>query len=141
MTTGRLLASALLAKDQLSDSGRVSKITRIDAGPPRSSDIHQSGRRVVPISFDGSLDPHRSSSSVLEHIDPAVLRLEESAFALETGPSQHVVTKLVTTLRYTRQEKKRQRVYMSVVLVFAIMVIAVFLTARCGEQTGGSKAC
>src|SRR5262245_20302126 len=55
------------------------------------------GRRLVPIDFDGTLEWKTSPSPLATFLPPEILRIREPAAALTSGPSEPVVSTLRRT--------------------------------------------
>jgi tetratricopeptide (TPR) repeat protein len=65
------------------------------------------GRRIVPIDFDGTLEWKASGAPLAQYLPAEILRIREPAVALETGPSDQVVAAIRRTFNLVRQDKKR----------------------------------
>jgi tetratricopeptide (TPR) repeat protein len=85
------------------------------------------GRRIVPIDFDGTLEWKTQDTPLAQYLPAEILRIREPALALEAGPSELVVDTIRRTFNLVRQDKKRVNVLIGVAVVLAaIAAIAIF---------------
>ena len=83
--------------------------------------FHRLNGQVVPISFDGTLDPERSESPLFQYIDADILRIDETRESLALGPSDEVVNELRKTFKLKRQSQKRIRFFAVATCLFAVV--------------------
>jgi len=84
----------------------------------------RTGRRIVPIDFDGSLQWTTTASPLAELLPLEILRIREPVAALTSGPSEQVVNTLRRTFNLVRQDKKRVRVVGIIAVVLGILAVA-----------------
>ncbi len=89
----------------------------------------RTGRRIVPIDFDGSLEWKSDDVPLAPYLPPEILRIRERASALQTGPSEQVVATLRQTFNLVRQDKKRARVFGIIAFVLGIFAVAAAASA------------
>jgi len=65
------------------------------------------GRRIMPIDFDGTLDPGKPRERLLEYIEPEVIRIAETGDALLTGPSRSVIEDIAASFAIIRENRRR----------------------------------
>jgi WD40 repeat protein len=82
------------------------------------------GRRIVPIDFDGSLEWKTTDSPLAPYLPAEILRIREPSAALEAGPSEQVIATLRRTFNLVRQDKKRLRVFAVAAVVLGILAVA-----------------
>ena len=81
-------------------------------------------RHVVPISFEGTLDPGKSSAPIVKFFASEILRIEENLETLATGPSDTVADELAHSFKLLTQEKKRWRFFAASACVFLAVATA-----------------
>jgi tetratricopeptide (TPR) repeat protein len=81
-------------------------------------------RRIIPIDFAGSLDWNEAGCPLAQYLPSEILRVKESAAALESGPSEGTISTLRRTFNLVRQDKKRTRVFAAIAFVLLLLSIA-----------------
>jgi hypothetical protein len=82
------------------------------------------GRKVIPIEFNGSLEEARLKETLFaQFITPDVLRIKESAAALETGPSEAALTDFENAFVFRRQSTKRMMALQIIAGALAVMLV------------------
>ncbi|MHC4169828.1 MAG: WD40 repeat domain-containing protein, partial [Planctomycetota bacterium] len=85
-------------------------------------------KSIVPIDFDGSLDPEKSTSKLFDYVPEEIIRLCEKGDRLELGPSQSVLERLRVDFRAVRQTQRRLRILAGAAAIFAVVAaIAVWM--------------
>jgi tetratricopeptide (TPR) repeat protein len=79
------------------------------------------GRRIVPIDFDGSLEWKTNDVPLAQYLPAQILRIKEPIAALKTGPSDQVVATIRRTFNLVRQDKKRVRAFAIIALLLGIL--------------------
>lgn len=93
------------------------------------------GRRVVPIEFEGSLSAANLPTTVAGFLPPEMLRIPESVAALSSGPSQQVLDAIQRTFVLVRQDRRRMRALASVATLLAMLALcAVAFAFRAQES-------
>lgn len=87
------------------------------------------GRRIVGISFGGTLDPARGNSKLFTYLKEQTLRFEESPERLALGPSDESVKRVVASFRVVRQRDKRLRLVSVTAALLAILAIGASIAA------------
>lgn len=83
-----------------------------------------SGRRIIPIDFDGSLDASNLEGCPLaKFILPNMLRIKETPQSLVNGPSDATINDLQGTFANIRQSVKRGRALKAVAAVLAVSLV------------------
>jgi WD40 repeat protein len=82
-----------------------------------------SGRRIVPIDFDGSLE----AANIRDHplarfISPALLKIKEKGQCLQEGPSDTTLADLQNSFANIRQSAKRTRALKAIAATLAIFL-------------------
>src|ERR1039458_2026278 len=82
-----------------------------------------SGRRIVPIDFDGSLE----AANIRDHplarfISPALLKIKEKGQCLQEGPSDITLADLQNSFANIRQSAKRTRALKAIAATLAIFL-------------------
>lgn len=83
----------------------------------------ETGRRITPIDFDGTLDWQVSASSYARHLPAEILRIREPATALETGPSRDTLSTIRRSFTLVRQDKKRARAFAVIASILFVLAI------------------
>lgn len=84
-------------------------------------------RRVFPIDFNGALAGIGTKEGIFQYLDPDLLRVIESEAALESGPSNEVLSQIRDSFNLLRQDQKRTRWFASLTAIFGIVAaVAVF---------------
>jgi tetratricopeptide (TPR) repeat protein len=84
------------------------------------------GRRIVPIDFDGTLEWKSNDVPLAQYLLPEILRIRESTVALEIGPSDDVVATIRRSFNLVRQDKKRVNALAIVALLLGALTLAAF---------------
>jgi WD40 repeat protein len=93
------------------------------------------GRRIVPIDFDGSLDNLPANSPLSPYLEDEIIRVREAPDALAAGPTDEVVSTLCRTFTLLRQDKKRLRIMLGVACILgALLVASAFLAVSALHQ-------
>ena len=82
------------------------------------------GRRIVPIDFDGSLEWRTNDVPLAQYLPAQILRIKEPIAALKTGPSDQVVATIRRTFNLVRQDKKRVRAFAIIALLLGVLAAA-----------------
>ena len=82
------------------------------------------GRRIVPIDFDGTLEWKANDAPLAQCLPAEILRIREPAIALETGPSDQVVVIIRRTFNLVRQDKKRVNALGVIALLLGVLATA-----------------
>jgi tetratricopeptide (TPR) repeat protein len=82
------------------------------------------GRRIVPIDFDGTLEWKTNDAPLAQCLPSEILRIREPAIALETGPSDQVVVTIRRTFNLVRQDKKRVNWLGVIALLLGVLALA-----------------
>ena len=81
-------------------------------------------RHIIPISFNGSLDHINTPAIAIgDLLGPDIIRINETADALSSGPSDTVVTELANSFKILTQDQKRIRLLSGAVLLFIMIAI------------------
>jgi WD40 repeat protein len=110
--TGQLL---LIGSPAALDRPAVLRETRL---------FSQTGRRIVAISFAGSLDPTQTTSKLFRYLKAQTLRFEESPERLALGPSEEAITRVVSSFQVVRQRDKRLRLISLTAALLALFAVA-----------------
>jgi hypothetical protein len=87
--------------------------------------------RIVPIDFDGTLNPRKDDNPLLSLLPQDIIRLKASRVCLETGPSDATIRRLHDDFKGIKQTQWRTRLLLGASLIFAcIAVIAVWMYRR-----------
>ena len=86
--------------------------------------FERTGRRVVPISFDGSLFPAERTAPIFQHLLPETLAIREALHQLAGGPSLEALQELRAGFELQRQDRKRIRWLVSAAVVLAVLLAA-----------------
>ncbi len=81
-------------------------------------------RQIIPISFDGTLDPSKTESPLFDFLDADGLRIDEREGRLEIGPTAPTVDDLRNTFNLMRQSQKRVR--WLTITACVLMLLAIF---------------
>jgi hypothetical protein len=100
------------------------------------------GKRVIPINFDGSLTfTDYDKPPLARFLDPDGLWIRENAAQLSTGPSETTLDDLRSSFDLVRQSEKRSRILRILFAVFAVLsaaatvaAIAAFVSYRLAEE-------
>jgi tetratricopeptide (TPR) repeat protein len=79
------------------------------------------GRRIVPIDFEGTLEWKAGETPLAQYLPAEILRIREPATALDAGPSALVVDTIRHTFNLVRQDKKRVNILMGVAGFLALL--------------------
>jgi len=83
-----------------------------------------SGRRIIPIDFDGSLNASNLEGCPLaKFILPNILRIKETPQSLVNGPSDATINDLQSSFANIRQSVKRGRALKAVAAVLAVSLV------------------
>lgn len=92
------------------------------------------GKRIVPIDFEGSLDPSLPSP-LLAYLPAEILRLHETRNQLGIGPTDPVIKKLRDDFKGVRQDQWRIRVLGIVSILFGVIAaIAIYAGIIASQQ-------
>jgi WD40 repeat protein len=80
------------------------------------------GRRIVPIDFDGSLHGLPADSPLAPYLSADVLRIRESG-TLDEAPSDKTFASILKTFNLVRQDKKRMRAFAAVAFVLGVLAV------------------
>ncbi|MCL4206891.1 MAG: TIR domain-containing protein [Pirellulaceae bacterium] len=108
--------------------------------PPRDADhdpvlrelqiFTATGKRVIPINFDGSLSSSDARDSALaRYLDQDGLWIQETRAQLSHGPSAETLEALRSSFDLERQSHKRSRVLRILIVVFALLALAAITAA------------
>lgn len=86
----------------------------------------ESGRRIAPIDFGGSLRAIPPSIGLAAYLPTEIIRIEESADALAQGPSSDTLATLRRSFNITRQDKKRLRVALTISITLFLLALIAF---------------
>jgi tetratricopeptide (TPR) repeat protein len=86
--------------------------------------FHETGRRIIPIDFGGSLKWHSDGPELFRYLPDEMIRIEESASALAVGPSAETIATLRRSFNLVRQDKKRLRAFAAIALVLFLLAVA-----------------
>ncbi len=92
------------------------------------------GRQIIPIDFDGSLDVAHDDSLLSRHIGPAIIRIKESSETLKNGPPHETVDTIRRSFKLVCQDKKRARVFAATAGLMSILAAASVLAAFTAYQ-------
>ena len=81
-------------------------------------------RKIVPINFAGSLDWKRSDSGLAPYLPADIIKINEPATALHSGPSEEAVADIRRTFNLVRQDKKRMRVLAIIAPLLGVLTVA-----------------
>jgi hypothetical protein len=109
---------------QLRAQGFEVFLDRDDYASREIQTFSRTGRRIVPIDFDGSLEWKTNDAPVVQYLPPELIRIREPASALRTGPSDQVVAAIRRTFNLVRQDKKRVRAFAVIALLLFILAIS-----------------
>jgi WD40 repeat protein len=93
--------------------------------------------RIVPIDFDGTLDPHENNTRIVGILTEDIIRLREPAARLVTGPSDSTIRRLQDDFKGIKQTQRRTRLLAAATLVFALtaaVTIWMFLRAESARR-------
>ena len=110
--TGQLI---LIVTSAALTSGPVEREVRI---------FRQTGRRIIPVSIDGALDRRQSETRLLHYLPSEILKIDEPAEALFSGPSVETVSTIQRSFTIVRQDKKRVRAFGAIALLLAVLAAA-----------------
>lgn len=83
----------------------------------------QTGRRIIPIDFGGSLEAGLEAAPFCHRLPPELIRIRESKDCLGASPSDEAVSALRRTFDLTRQDTKRIRILTCVAAALAVLLI------------------
>lgn len=92
------------------------------------------GRRIIPIDFEGSLDASLAGSMLAGYLSAEFLRIRESKDAIEHGPSSNTLAALRRTFNLVRQDKKRVTVLAAIVALLSVLSLASIMFAVTAES-------
>jgi WD40 repeat protein len=81
----------------------------------------QTRRRIVPIDFAGSTEWKEPDAPLARYFPPEILRVRETAEALQSGPSDQTVTTIRQTFNLVTQHNKRLRWLAVIAIVLGIL--------------------
>ena len=82
------------------------------------------GRRIVPIDFDGTLEWTQKDAPLAPYLPAEILRIREPAGALQAGPSDQAVATIRRTFNLVRQDKKRVNAMAITAVVLGLLTVA-----------------
>ena len=86
-------------------------------------------RKIVPINFAGSLDLTESDSGLAPYLPADIIKINEPAAALASGPSEETVADIRRTFNLVRQDKKRMGVLTIIALLLGVLTVAALMFA------------
>ncbi|MFN0085813.1 MAG: TIR domain-containing protein [Blastocatellia bacterium] len=93
------------------------------------------GRKVIPIEFDGTLEEARLQGTPLaKFITPEILRIKEPQKALKEGPADTTLTELQKAFVNRRQSAKRTRALQAVACTLTLLLVVSFVFWRLAER-------
>jgi WD40 repeat protein len=91
-------------------------------------------RRIVAVSFDGSLNPSQSSSKLFKYLKGQTLRFEEASARLPIGPSDEAISRISSSFKLVRQRDKRLRLVTLTAVVLAVLALGSVIAAFAAIQ-------
>lgn len=86
-----------------------------------------SGRKIIPIEFNGSLSSNAPiDSPLLPYVHAAVLTIREGELSESSAPSDSTITEIHASFHATRQRVKRRRWAQGLVAVLTVLLIVAF---------------
>ena len=98
----------------------------------------RTGRRIVAISFDGTLDPARGTSRLFAYLKAQTIRFEERPERLAAGPSDEAVARVVSSFELVRQRDKRQRLVGLAAALMGIFAVGAGIAAVAAAKAQAS---
>lgn len=86
--------------------------------------FRETGRRIIPIDFDGSLKWRSEGPELFRYLPDETIRIEESAGALATGPSAETIAALRRSFNLVRQDRKRLRAFGVIAFMLFLLALA-----------------
>jgi WD40 repeat protein len=99
----------------------------------------KTGRRIVPIDFAGSTESKEPDAPLAKYLPPEILRVKETAEALQSGPSDQTVTTIRQTFDLVTQEKKRVRWLTIIAILLSVLaLISIYASGRFFVERGNA---
>ncbi|GAB5517576.1 toll/interleukin-1 receptor domain-containing protein [Rhodopirellula baltica] len=85
--------------------------------------FRETGKSIIPINFGDSLTNFSSTSPLLKYLDPDSIWIPEPVSALQKGPSQHTIEKLVSSFNLERNDARRTRFFQRAGIVGSLLLL------------------
>jgi WD40 repeat protein len=89
----------------------------------------KTGRRIIPIDFDGSIEFKASDSPLRNFLPPEVIRVKENLQALDIGPTDETVAAIRQTFDLILQYNKRLTWLLLIAFVLGILTLISIYTS------------
>ncbi len=96
----------------------------------------KTGREIIPIDIGRTFEKFPADSKIMEIIHPKILRIEETKYQKQKGPSDSTIQAIQKSFDLTKQNVKRIRyLRIAIVILLALLALATGLWKHADRQT------